>query len=163
MAITLDQIEEQALALPLEQRAQLVDKLWESLDHTTCPVLSDEWKAEIDRRRRELLEGTVRAVPGDAVSRNAWELKVQLPAEEVEFLKSYAQEHRTTAVEVFPSTFILEKAVGTTDFTDDTDEEDVVLERAFTRRVSTEEAPALRESGYHPCHPCHPWFLNCRI
>ncbi len=74
MTITLGQIEEQALALPLEQRAQLVEKLWESLDNSAYPVLSDEWKAEIDRRRRELLEGKVRAVPGDAVSRKAWEL-----------------------------------------------------------------------------------------
>ena len=37
------------------------------------------------------------------------------------------------------------------------------LERAFTRRVSAEESPASRESGYHPCDPCHPWFLNSRI
>ena len=39
----------------------------------------------------------------------------------------------------------LEKAVGTTD---DTDEEEVALERAFTQRVSAEEVPALRESGH---------------
>jgi hypothetical protein len=58
---------------------------------------------------------------------------------------------------------ILEKAVGTTDFTDFTDEEDVALERALTRRASAEKAPSLRESGSHPCDLCHPWFLNCLI
>ena len=61
------------------------------------------------------------------------------------------------------SPIILEKAVGTTDFADDADEEAIALERAFTRRVSAEEAFAFRDSGYHPCDPCDPWFLNCRI
>ncbi|MHB8523950.1 MAG: hypothetical protein ACYDH9_24775, partial [Limisphaerales bacterium] len=49
--------------------------------------------------------------------------------------------------------FTLDKAVGTADFTDDSDEEDAALEGAFTRRVTAEKPPALRESGYHPCDP----------
>jgi putative addiction module component (TIGR02574 family) len=68
----MEQIEREALELPPEQRARLVDKLWESLGETTEPVLSQEWQMEIERRRREILEGNVKAVPGDEVSRRAW-------------------------------------------------------------------------------------------
>ena len=74
MSLTLQQIEKQVLALPAEERAQLVDKLWESLGDTSYPILSEEWKVEIERRRRELLEGRVKAVPGEDVSRKAWRL-----------------------------------------------------------------------------------------
>ena len=74
MSLTMEQIEKQVLALPANQRAQLVDKLWESLGDTTYPILSEQWKTEIDRRRKELLEGRVKAVPGEEVSRKAWKL-----------------------------------------------------------------------------------------
>ena len=74
MTATLEQIEREALALPAEERAQLVDKLWESLGDTTYPVLNEEWLAEIERRRQELLQGKVKLVAGADVSRQAWEL-----------------------------------------------------------------------------------------
>ncbi len=73
MSATLEQIEREALALPPKERSQLVDKLWESLGDTTYPVLSKEWLAEIERRRQELLQGQVKTIPGDEVSREAWE------------------------------------------------------------------------------------------
>jgi putative addiction module component (TIGR02574 family) len=73
MSATLEEIEREALALSAEKRAQLVDKLWESLGNTTYPVLSDEWLAEIERRRQELTQGKVSPVPGEQVSRKAWE------------------------------------------------------------------------------------------
>ena len=73
MSATLEQIEQEALALPAKERAQLVDKLWESLGDTTYPVLGEEWLAEIERRRQELLHGKVKPVPGEEVSRKAWE------------------------------------------------------------------------------------------
>ena len=74
MSATLEEIEREALALPVEKRAQLVDKLWESLGETTYPVLSEEWLAEIERRRQELLQGKAESVAGEVVSRRAWEL-----------------------------------------------------------------------------------------
>lgn len=74
MSVTIEQIEQQVLALPAEARAQLVDKLWASLDDTSYPALTEEWRIEIERRRRELLEGRVEAVPGDEVSQKAWQL-----------------------------------------------------------------------------------------
>jgi putative addiction module component (TIGR02574 family) len=72
MSAALQQIEREALALPAQERAQLVDKLWESLGDTTYPVVSEEWLAEIERRRRELLQGKVMPVAGEDVSRKAW-------------------------------------------------------------------------------------------
>jgi len=73
MSASLEQIEREALALPAKERAELVDKLWESLGDTTYPVLSKEWLAEIERRRQELLQGKVKPIPGQEVSRKAWE------------------------------------------------------------------------------------------
>src|SRR5439155_9130094 len=69
MDATLEQIEREALALPARQRAQLVDKLWESLGDTTYPLLSPEWEAEIERRRQEMQEGKVKPIRGEDVSR----------------------------------------------------------------------------------------------
>jgi putative addiction module component (TIGR02574 family) len=71
---TLERIEREALALPARQRAQLVDKLWESLGDTTCFVPNEEWNAELDRRRRNLAEGKARVVQGEEVSRKAREI-----------------------------------------------------------------------------------------
>ena len=67
----MQQIENEALALPPKKRAQLADKLWESLDDTTHPFLDEEWKAEIQRRCAEIDEGTVKMVPGDQTIREA--------------------------------------------------------------------------------------------
>jgi putative addiction module component (TIGR02574 family) len=74
MSLTIQEIEEQALALSPDTRARLVDTLWESLDDTTYPVLSEAWQGEIERRRRELLEGRAEPVLGQEVSRRAREL-----------------------------------------------------------------------------------------
>ncbi len=71
MSAALEQIEQQALALPPQERAQLVDKLWESLGDTTYPYLSKEWRSEIDRRCGEVDEGKVKMIPGELVMREA--------------------------------------------------------------------------------------------
>jgi putative addiction module component (TIGR02574 family) len=71
MSLTVKEIEKEALTLPLKKRAQLVDKLWDSLGSTTHPILSEEWHTEIERRRREVLEGKVKTIPGEEVSRKA--------------------------------------------------------------------------------------------
>jgi len=60
--------------LPLEKRAQLVDRLWESLGDTTYAMLSKEWLAEIERRREGYLQGGVEPIVGEEVSRQAWEM-----------------------------------------------------------------------------------------
>jgi putative addiction module component (TIGR02574 family) len=73
MSATLEQIEAQALALPPMERSQLVEKLWQSLRDAAYPVLSGEWLAEVERRRQALLEGKAQCVPGEEVSRRAWD------------------------------------------------------------------------------------------
>ena len=74
VSTTVQEIEREALALPPDQRAQLVDKLWDSLGDTTYPALSQSWIAEIERRRKQLAEGQAKSVPGEEVSRHAWEI-----------------------------------------------------------------------------------------
>ena len=71
MNATLEKIEREALALPVRQRAQLVDKLWESLGDTTYPLLSPEWEAEIERRCRDIDAGKVKPISGERVMKKA--------------------------------------------------------------------------------------------
>lgn len=74
MGVDIEQIEREALELPPEQRARLVDRLWESLDDTTVPGLSKEWQADIKERGRDIDEGRVQLIPGEQVVREAREL-----------------------------------------------------------------------------------------
>jgi len=67
-------IEKEALALPLEDRARLAEKLLESLDNEISSPLSEAWKGEIERRRQEVRQGKVKPVAGEEVSRKAWGL-----------------------------------------------------------------------------------------
>jgi putative addiction module component (TIGR02574 family) len=69
-----DAIEKEALALPVEARARLVDKLLESLDDDMSDPLGGAWGEEIERRREEVRQGRVTPVAGEEVSRKAWEL-----------------------------------------------------------------------------------------
>ena len=74
MNTNLVQLEKQVLALPAPERAELVDKLWESLGDTTCALVNEKWLAEIERRRQDLLQGKAKRVPGEQVSRKAREI-----------------------------------------------------------------------------------------
>ncbi len=47
-----------ALALPAEERARLAHELLISLDEQEDPDAADAWLAEIDRRVREVEDGT---------------------------------------------------------------------------------------------------------
>ena len=74
MSATFEQIQQEVLELPAGERAQLVEKLWDSLADSDYPRLSTAWSQEIDRRRRDFAEGKAGSVPGEEVSRRAWEL-----------------------------------------------------------------------------------------
>jgi putative addiction module component (TIGR02574 family) len=52
-----------ALELPLDARAALIDSLLDSLDSEVDPDAEDLWQAEILRRAREIDEGSVTLVP----------------------------------------------------------------------------------------------------
>ena len=65
------QIEDEALGLPEEQRAELAQKLILSLEASNDDEIAQEWLAEASRRARELDEGTVNAIPAEEVRRKA--------------------------------------------------------------------------------------------
>jgi len=54
-----------ALALPTEARAALIDSLIESLDEVVDEGSEEIWKSEIDRRIREIDSGAVQMIPWD--------------------------------------------------------------------------------------------------
>lgn len=65
VGMTVEQITEEALALPSESRALLADKLVESLDTAALSRTDEAWLAEAKRRRDEVRSGRVQAIPGN--------------------------------------------------------------------------------------------------
>jgi len=65
MAMTIEQLAEEALALPSEQRALLADRLVESLDAAEANRIEGVWATEAKRRRDEVRDGSVQTIPGD--------------------------------------------------------------------------------------------------
>ena len=58
MAVSLDQIAAEALTLPLKEREQLANLLYDSVNVAEdIAPLSDEWLAEIERRIQEIDDG----------------------------------------------------------------------------------------------------------
>ncbi len=70
---TIDDLAETALGLPVDERAALAQRLWESLEG--APPLSADVEAEqiatARRRAEELQSGAVHGKPHDEVLRNA--------------------------------------------------------------------------------------------
>jgi len=66
MHITVEQIVEEALALPSEARALLADRLVESLDPAEDGYLRQLWVKEAQRRIEEVRSGRVTPVSGEA-------------------------------------------------------------------------------------------------
>jgi putative addiction module component (TIGR02574 family) len=65
--MTIDQIAAEALSLPREARAELADRLFESLDTSELTEMDKLWAAEAKRRTDELLSGKVQGIPGEVV------------------------------------------------------------------------------------------------
>lgn len=65
MSMTVEQIAEEALALPSEARALLADRLAESLDPAEDGATRQLWIAEALRRRDDVRNGRIKTVPGD--------------------------------------------------------------------------------------------------
>jgi putative addiction module component (TIGR02574 family) len=61
------EILKEALALPLEARAVLVDSLLESLDQQLDEDAEASWQREIQRRRAEIDSGSTSVVPWSEV------------------------------------------------------------------------------------------------
>lgn len=63
---------EQAIALPVEERALVVDSLLRSLNPPQSEI-DTQWAAEAKRRLAELRSGKAEAIPGEAVFERVWE------------------------------------------------------------------------------------------
>ncbi len=67
MSLTIEQIAEEALALPSEARALLADRLVESLDPLEDGYIRQLWVAEARTRRDDVRNGLVKTIPGQEV------------------------------------------------------------------------------------------------
>lgn len=65
MTWTVDELKAALLSLPEDERAEVVDAALASLAEP--PELSDAWKTEIERRRREIAEGETELIDNDEV------------------------------------------------------------------------------------------------
>nr|MDO8118722.1 addiction module protein [Candidatus Sigynarchaeota archaeon] len=71
MASKMKDIEKQALELPVEERAQLIERLIRSLDEEEDPNAEKAWIAEARRRHEELQRGEVSGKPAEQVLKEA--------------------------------------------------------------------------------------------
>ena len=60
-----------ASQLPLDERIQLIEALWDTVPDNAPPPLSDEWLAEINRRSAEYDTGLVQPVPWEQIRADA--------------------------------------------------------------------------------------------
>ena len=67
----LQEVEEEALELDLDERAALAEKLLRSLEGISEAENERLWFAEAERRQQEIQSGQVEALPGDEVLRRA--------------------------------------------------------------------------------------------
>jgi putative addiction module component (TIGR02574 family) len=58
---------EEALLLPREDRAELVDRLLQSLNIPTQTEIDQRWKKEVEKRVEEYESGTVEGIEGEQV------------------------------------------------------------------------------------------------
>ena len=73
MALTLDQLRQEVLALAPEQRKELLSSLSHELGNEP-PSLHPAWAAELDRRSEELRSGKVKGIPAEEIFREIDEL-----------------------------------------------------------------------------------------
>jgi putative addiction module component (TIGR02574 family) len=69
MSPNLDSLTTQVLALPLDDRVELVHRLWQSLEGQLAE--DEELFAEIERRDAEMAKGAVKTYSHDEVMRDA--------------------------------------------------------------------------------------------
>ncbi|MBM4083048.1 MAG: addiction module protein [Planctomycetes bacterium] len=68
---TLSDVTKEALALPVEDRVVLAQRVWQSVEHFASPEIEKAWLDEADRRWQEIEEGKVRCQPADKVMKRA--------------------------------------------------------------------------------------------
>lgn len=65
MPATLEEIQAEAMKLSTEERAELADRLWASLEPRS--EIDAAWDAEVERRVRQLEAGEVETIPHEIV------------------------------------------------------------------------------------------------
>jgi putative addiction module component (TIGR02574 family) len=60
-----------ASRLPVVDRMQLIEALWDTMPDDSLPRLTEEWLAEIQRRSAEFDSGVVKSVPWEQVRADA--------------------------------------------------------------------------------------------
>ena len=70
--INTKQLIDEAVSLPLEERALVVGSLLRSLNQPESEI-DKIWAKEAKRRLDELRSGRVKAIPGEEVFKNVWE------------------------------------------------------------------------------------------
>ena len=60
-----------ASRLPVVDRVQLIEALWDTLPPDSLPPLTDAWVAEIQRRSAEYDSGSVQTVPWEQIRADA--------------------------------------------------------------------------------------------
>ena len=66
------QLIDEAVSLPVEERATVVDSLLRSLNQPESEI-DKKWAKEAKRRLAEFRSGRIEAVPGDEVFERVWE------------------------------------------------------------------------------------------
>ncbi|MDD2600589.1 MAG: addiction module protein [Kiritimatiellia bacterium] len=72
MKMTAEKLVSEALDMPNPIRAFVAQRILESLDIDTNLELSPAWKAEIERRCKEIDEGSVTLLDADTVFKKAY-------------------------------------------------------------------------------------------
>jgi putative addiction module component (TIGR02574 family) len=67
MALTVSELTQEAMQLPSPLRAQLAQRLVESLDDSEIDQIEQIWAAEAIRRRDDIRSGRVQPVDGETV------------------------------------------------------------------------------------------------
>jgi putative addiction module component (TIGR02574 family) len=68
---TIESVLADAAQLPVADRIQLIDAIWDTLPADSLPPLSQEWTAEIQRRSAEFDSGSADIVPWEEVRAEA--------------------------------------------------------------------------------------------
>lgn len=63
-----------ASLLPVSDRIQLIEALWDTLPADSLPPLTDEWLTEIQRRSSEFDAGSVQTTPWEQIRADALRL-----------------------------------------------------------------------------------------
>jgi putative addiction module component (TIGR02574 family) len=64
--MSTDELLAEALRLPRDERARVVEELWSSLEEPADDVAA-AWAVELERRSKEVAEGAVQTVPWETV------------------------------------------------------------------------------------------------